>query len=102
MAKLVVCCVVLAMLFSISAAWGTTITKSVIKIPYVGTEADVISSLYLPLTATFKAIVEAQTNGRIIVESYPNKQFGGMSVILFLRECSASPDESSLYIGGLE
>ncbi len=71
-------CLMFALLILTSASWGGTISKGVIKIPHVGTETDVISSPYLALTATFKNIVESRTDGRFTVESYPNKQLGGM------------------------
>lgn len=76
--KLLVMCTLFFLFFCTSGVFGKTTTKGIIKIPHVGTETDVINSPYLALTSTFKSIVESRTNGRFKVESYPNKQLGGM------------------------
>lgn len=65
-------------LFFSSILTAATISEGVIKIPHVGTEIDLVQSPYLALTQTFKSIVETRTDGRFKVESYPNKQMGGM------------------------
>ena len=80
MAKKILVFVGVALLIfcSVSTGFAKTISKGVIKIPHVGTEIDVVSSPYMALTETFKAIVEARTDGRFKVESYPNKQLGDM------------------------
>lgn len=76
--KVIVTVMALFVSFSVSAVSAKTITKGIIKIPHVATETDIISSPYLALTSTFKSIVESRTDGRFTVESYPNKQLGGM------------------------
>lgn len=78
--KLVLACLIV--LSSTAIVWGGTLSKGVIKLPHVGTETDVISSPYLAMTATFKSIVESRTNGRFKVETYPNKQLGGVKDIM--------------------
>jgi tripartite ATP-independent transporter DctP family solute receptor len=80
MAKRLLVWVCVASLFfgSASVLFAKNITEGVIKLPHVGTEIDVVSSPYMALTETFKSIVEARTEGRFKVESYPNKQLGDM------------------------
>ena len=76
--KLMVAIALIGLMITAPGAWAKTISKGIIKIPHVASETDVISSPYLALTATFKSIVESRTDGRFTVESYPNKQMGGM------------------------
>lgn len=77
----VVLCVLL-MIAIFATVGNAAVTKGTLKFAHTEAEIDLLSTPYKALTATFKSVVEAQTNGRFIVQVYPNKQLGDLQDIL--------------------